>query len=41
VPGGDAAAWRLAILSVLLALTALIVSEMIARRVGRRVRGLD
>jgi molybdate transport system permease protein len=41
VPGGDAAAWRLAILSVLLALAALIVAEMIARRVGRRVRGLD
>ncbi len=41
VPGGDQAAWRLAILSVLLALAALIAAEMIARRLNRRVRGLD
>ena len=39
VPGGDQAAWRLAILSVLLALAALIGSEMIARRLNRRIRG--
>ena len=41
VPGGEAAAWRLAILSVLLALGALIASEILARRLGRLVRGLD
>jgi molybdate transport system permease protein len=41
VPGGDAAAWRLAALSVLLALAALILSEAIARRLGRRIRGLE
>lgn len=41
VPGGDEAAWRLAILSVLLALAALIGSEMLARRLNRRVRGLQ
>ena len=39
VPGGDEAAWRLAILSILLALAALIGSEMIARRLNRRIRG--
>jgi molybdate transport system permease protein len=41
VPGSDQAAWRLAILSVLLALAALIVSEMLARRLNRRIRGLE
>ena len=41
IPGSDAAAWRLTILSVLLALIALIFSEFIARRLGRRVRGLS
>ncbi len=41
IPGGDAAAWRLAVLSVLLALAALVFSEFIARRIGRRVRGLS
>jgi molybdate transport system permease protein len=41
VPGGDAGAWRLAILSVLLALAALVLSESIARRLGRRVRGIE
>jgi len=41
VPGGDAAAWRLAILSVLVALGALVGSEILARRLGRLVRGLD
>jgi len=40
VPGGDAAAWRLALLSVALAIAALIVSELIARRLGRRLQGL-
>lgn len=41
VPGGDEAAWRLAILSVILALAALVLSEAIARRVGRRIKGLE
>jgi molybdate transport system permease protein len=41
IPGGDAPAWRLAGLSVVLALAALILSEMIARRMGHRLRGLD
>ncbi len=40
VPGGDAAAWRLAVLSVALAMAALIVSELVARRLGRRLQGL-
>jgi molybdate transport system permease protein len=39
-PGGDAAAWRLALLSVALAMVALIVSELMARRLGRRLQGL-
>jgi len=39
VPGGDAAAWRLSILSVLVALGALFGSEVLARRVNARVRG--
>ena len=41
IPGGDAAAWRLAGLSVAVALAALIASEMLARRLGRRLRGHD
>jgi molybdate transport system permease protein len=40
VPGADAAAWRLALLSVALAMVALIVSELMARRLGRRLQGL-
>jgi molybdate transport system permease protein len=40
IPGSDAAAWRLAILSVLVALAALIASEFLARRVNRRVKGM-
>ena len=40
VPGGDAAAWRLALLSVLLAMAALIASELLARRLDRRIRGV-
>lgn len=38
-PGGDAAAWRLALLSVALAMAALIASELLARRLGRRLEG--
>jgi molybdate transport system permease protein len=40
VPGGDAEAWRLALLSVALAMAALVVSELLARRLGRRLQGL-
>jgi molybdate transport system permease protein len=39
-PGGDTPAWRLAILSVLLAMAALLASELLARRLDRRIRGL-
>lgn len=39
VPGGDIAAFRLCILSVLLALGALIASEIFARRVRRKLEG--
>jgi molybdate transport system permease protein len=39
VPGGEAAAWRLALLGVLIAMTALIISELLARRIGRRIQG--
>jgi molybdate transport system permease protein len=41
IPGGDAAAWRLAGLSVALALVALVASEILARRMNRRLRGID
>jgi molybdate transport system permease protein len=39
-PGGEESAWRLAILSVLLAMAALVASELMARRLDRRIRGL-
>jgi molybdate transport system permease protein len=39
VPGGEAAAWRLAALGVALAMAALIASELLARRIGRRIAG--
>jgi len=39
VPGGEAPAWHLAILSVALAMAALIVSELLARRLARRIAG--
>jgi molybdate transport system permease protein len=41
VPGSDQAAWRIAGLSVAVALAALIGSEILARRMGHRLRGLD
>jgi molybdate transport system permease protein len=41
IPGSDLPAWRLTGLSVALALAALIGSEIIARHLGRRLRGLD
>lgn len=39
VPGGDASAFRLCVISVVLALVALIASEMMARRVHKRLAG--
>jgi molybdate transport system permease protein len=39
VPDGDLAAFRLSIVSVLLALIALVASELLARRVNARIRG--
>jgi molybdate transport system permease protein len=41
VPGGDAQALRLSIIAVLLSIAALVLSEIIARRVNRRVKGHD
>lgn len=37
VPGGDAGALRLTIVSIVIAMVALIASEIMARRVGRRI----
>jgi molybdate transport system permease protein len=39
VPGGDAAAFRLVIVAVVIALAALVVSEWFARRAGARAHG--
>lgn len=39
VPGGEAAAWRLVILSVIIAMTALLLSEALTRRAAKRVSG--
>ena len=38
-PGGEAAVWRLSLLSIAIALAALVASELLARRV-RGVHGL-
>ena len=38
-PGGDAAAFRLVIVAVVIALVALIASEWFARRAGMRYHG--
>ena len=38
-PGGDASAIRLVVISVALALFALIISEVISRRVARHIAG--
>lgn len=40
VPGGDAQAFRLVIVSIIVAMGALIASEWIGRRVARRIGGL-
>jgi molybdate transport system permease protein len=39
VPGGDAAALRLVIIATVLAMAALIISELVATRVARRIAG--
>ncbi|PJE29649.1 molybdate transport system permease protein [Pseudooceanicola antarcticus] len=39
VPGGEASALRLVALSVILAMSALALSELLAHRIARRVRG--
>jgi len=39
IPGGEAAALRLAAISVILSMAALLISEILARRVSRRLRG--
>jgi molybdate transport system permease protein len=39
LPAGDVAAVRLAVLSIVLAMAALVVSELLARRVGARLAG--
>lgn len=39
-PGGDATVWRLAAISVVLSLAALVVSEALARRTGRGTHGI-
>lgn len=41
VPGGDAAALRLCIISIVLSLAALLVSEALVRRASRRALGYD
>jgi molybdate transport system permease protein len=39
VPGGDAHALRLTLVSVVVSMAALLASEMLARRIGRRLSG--
>lgn len=39
VPGADGAAWRLVIVAVVIAVAALVLSEVLAARLARRVRG--
>jgi molybdate transport system permease protein len=39
VPGGDAQAWRLCVISILLSLGALIASEWLLRAARRRIHG--
>jgi molybdate transport system permease protein len=41
VPGGDAQALRLSVISVVLSLLALIASELLVRRASRRAKGQD
>ncbi len=39
VPGGDASAFRLVVIAVIVAMSALLVSEVVATRVAKRVAG--
>ncbi|NBN65431.1 molybdate ABC transporter permease subunit [Microvirga tunisiensis] len=39
VPGGDAAAFRLVLVSLVLSISALLLSEVVAQRVARRISG--
>jgi molybdate transport system permease protein len=39
VPGGDAGALRLTLISLAVSMTALVLAELLARRVGRRLSG--
>jgi molybdate transport system permease protein len=39
VPGGEAAAGRLVMVSIVIAMTALLMSEFLARRVAQRIAG--
>ena len=41
VPGGDSMAMRLSVIAIVLSVVALLVSEVLARRATRRVRGKD
>ncbi|GAB5445887.1 molybdate ABC transporter permease subunit [Gymnodinialimonas sp.] len=41
VPGGEGAAWRLVIISVVVAMGALVVSEVLARKMNARIGGRD
>ncbi|MGH6975578.1 MAG: molybdate ABC transporter permease subunit [Stellaceae bacterium] len=40
VPGGDPPAFRLCIIAVIVAMTALLASEVVARRLDKRIRGV-
>ncbi|TIU90598.1 MAG: molybdate ABC transporter permease subunit, partial [Mesorhizobium sp.] len=37
VPGGDAGALRLTLISIVISMAALVASEVLARRVGKRM----
>jgi molybdate transport system permease protein len=39
VPGGDAGALRLTLISIAVSMSALLAAEVLARRLGRRVSG--
>lgn len=39
VPGGDAQAWRLVVVAIIVAMAALLVSEWLGRAVARRIAG--
>jgi molybdate transport system permease protein len=39
VPGGDAAAMRLTLISIAVSMAALVAAELLARRIGRRLSG--